>query len=218
MTFSLLARDPETGALGGVAATGNLCVGAWVLRGDPRAGLTASQGLTPSTLWGEDALDMLRDNVDPVRVVTEVTERDSGRDTRQLAVLDPAGRVAAFDGAANKAFVGHRSGEGWVAAGNWLASGAVLDAAARAYLEADGSFPSRLIEAVDAGVAAGSDARGTLSSALLVVALDRPPLSLRIDCDDRPVARLRALYERTCEPGYREWLDTLPTRKTPEAT
>ena len=38
MTFSILARNPETGEIGGAAATGNLCVGGWVLRGDIKKG------------------------------------------------------------------------------------------------------------------------------------------------------------------------------------
>lgn len=216
MTFSLLARDPETGALGSVSATGNLCVGAWVLRGDPRGGLTASQGRTPSTLWGEDALTLLCANVDPVRAVSEVIDGDSGRETRQLAVLDLRGMAAAFDGAENHPFSGHRVGEGWVVSGNWLRSRAVIDEVARSYVEARGPFAERLLAAMAAGVAAGSDTRGTLSAALLVVAPDRPPLSLRVDWDERPVERLHTLYERTLEPGYSAWLDSLPTRKRPE--
>ena len=48
MTFSILARDPTTGAIGGAAATGSLCVGGWVLRGDLAAGMSASQGAAPS--------------------------------------------------------------------------------------------------------------------------------------------------------------------------
>ena len=38
MTFTLLAHDRPTKRWGGIAATGNLCVGGWVLRGDARAG------------------------------------------------------------------------------------------------------------------------------------------------------------------------------------
>ena len=59
MTFSLLARDPATGAIGGAAATGSLCVGGWVLRGSLAGGMSASQGKAPSTFWGEDVLAMM---------------------------------------------------------------------------------------------------------------------------------------------------------------
>lgn len=217
LTFSLIARDPESGALGGIAATGNLCVGAWVLRGDPRGGLTASQGKTPSTLWGEDALDLLRHGLAPAEIVGEVTSADAGRAVRQLGVLSAGGDVAAFDGSENHPYTGHRHGDGWLASGNWLTSPAVLDRAAEAYLAGGDDFARRLLAALRAGVDAGSDSRGTLSAALLVIGLDRPPLSLRVDWDEAPVDRLSALHDRTNETDYNSWLDTLPTRTTPEA-
>lgn len=216
MTFSLLARDPETGALGGVAATGNLCVGGWVLRGDPAAGLTASQGKTPSTLWGEDALRLLERGNAPDKVVSELIAGDEGRNSRQLSVLSANGASGVYDGSENQPFTGHIAGDGWIIAGNWLTSSAVLDACAEAFESASGDFPQRLLDALAAGVDAGSDSRGTQSAALLVVAADRPPLSLRVDWDEAPVARLRDLYRRTRAPDYADWLDTLPTRERPE--
>ena len=216
MTFSLLARDPSTGDLGGVAATGNLCVGGWVLRGDARGGLTASQGLSPSTMWGEDALAALVSGASAREAVAAVSVDDSGRDTRQLSAISRDGRTAAFDGLGNHAFTGHLTGDGWIVAGNWLASSDVIEQAAQAFAGTSGSFEERLLAAVSAGVAAGSDRRGTISAALLVVGADRPPLTLRIDHDERPVERLAALYALTRRKDYMTWLGTLPTRKTPE--
>jgi uncharacterized Ntn-hydrolase superfamily protein len=216
MTFSLLARDPETGALGGVAATGNLCVGGWVLRGDARGGITASQGRTPSTLWGEDALAALVAGEAVGEVAQRIPAADGGAGHRQLVLMDRDGKAAVFSGAANHPYTGHRDGAGWMAAGNWLTGPEVIDAAADAFAGAKVAFPVRLIGALEAGIAAGSDRRGTLSAALLVVARDRPPLTLRVDHDEAPVARLRALYEKTREPAYQEWLATVPTRDEPE--
>ena len=218
MTFTLLARDAETGALGGVAATGNLCVGGWVLRGDPRAGLSASQGRSPSTLWGEDALTLMFEGVHPSEAVARLVDGDSGRAKRQLALLSADGNKAGFDGAENHPFTGHLEGEGWIVSGNWLAGRGVIESTAHAYAEAKGSFAERLLAALRAGIEAGSDSRGTFSAALLVTALDSPPLSLRVDWDEEPVERLAALYERTREPSYQAWLDTLPTRSEPQAT
>ena len=63
MTFSPLARDPESGALGGASATGDLCVGAWVLRGRAGIGVTASQGHYPSIIWGESVLPKFTNQV-----------------------------------------------------------------------------------------------------------------------------------------------------------
>ena len=47
MTFSIIARNPKTGEIGGATATGNLCVGGWVLRGNVEKGVTATQGFYP---------------------------------------------------------------------------------------------------------------------------------------------------------------------------
>lgn len=215
MTFSLLARDPETGDLGGVAATGNLCVGGWVLRGDARGGLTASQGLSPSTLWGEDALAALVAGETASDAVSSVTSGDPGRDARQIAALSREGRTAGFDGAANKPFTGHLAGDGWIVSGNWLVSAEVIENAAETFAGTTGLLAERLLAAVAAGAASGSDRRGTLSAALLVVGADRPPLSLRVDHDPSPINRLRALYDLTCAEDYHAWLATLPTRSAP---
>ena len=218
MTFSLLARDPQTGALGAAAATGNLCVGAWVLRGDARFGISASQGYTPSTLWGEDALQHLRNGASAQEALSAVVAPDAGREMRQLAVLDRSGRTAAHDGADNRAYTGHLAGDGWIAAGNWLASGDVIGRAAEALARPDVNLADRLIAALRAGIAAGSDQRGTLSAALLILAEDRPPLDLRVDYDLAPVDRLADLLERTRASDYSAWLDTLPTRQDPFRT
>ena len=51
MTFSVLALDRATGAIGGAAATGNLAVGAWVLHAAAGVGAVATQGLSVSTPW-----------------------------------------------------------------------------------------------------------------------------------------------------------------------
>jgi len=215
MTFSLLARDPLTGSLGGVAATGNLCVGGWVLRGDARGGLTASQGLTPSTLWGEDALAALVAGASVGDALDSVVSDDPGRDARQLLVMSADGSTATFDGAGNHPFTGHLTGDGWVVAGNWLTSSKVIEEAAEAFATTPGAFEERLLAALSAGATAGSDQRGTLSAALLAVAPDRPPLTRRVDHDERPVERLAALYARTRARDYIDWLDTLPTRRNP---
>ncbi|SNS17236.1 DUF1028 domain-containing protein [Tropicimonas sediminicola] len=218
MTFSLLAFDRETGAIGAAAATGNLCVGGWVLRGDPRFGITAAQGHTPSTIWGEDALGLLAQGATAQEALDTVIAPDPGREMRQLAILERGGRTAVHDGARNRPYTGHLEGDGWIAAGNWLASGEVLAQAAEALARPGPALADRLVAGLRAGIAAGSDRRGTLSAALLVLAETRPPLDLRVDLDPSPVDRLEALLERTGAPEYSAWLDTLPTRQDPHRT
>lgn len=219
MTFSILARDPDTGALGGAAATGSLCVGGWVLRGALDAGLSASQGAAPSTFWGEDVLAEMRAGQGAEQAVATVTGADSGRDWRQLSALDLSGRGAAFTGASNTPEMGHRPIPGGVVAGNMLTRLSVLDALAEGYAVGQGGFADRLIAALRAAEAAGSDSRGLLSAALLVLHPDHPPLTLRIDHHATdPIGALTDLHARATTGDYAAWTRQVPTRTDPERT
>ncbi|TVR45694.1 MAG: DUF1028 domain-containing protein [Rhodobacteraceae bacterium] len=216
MTFSILAQDSGNGELGGAAATGALCVGGWVLRGDSRGGMSASQGAAPSTLWGERAQEMLRAGACASDVVANVTTPDRGRDWRQLAALDGRGGSAAHSGALNTDWKGALCTDGLVVSGNLLAGPHVLDALRTAFQRTRGPLAKRLLAALDAAEAAGGDTRGLQSAALLVVADHAPPLDLRVDWADAPLSALRALYERSQSGDYAAWLPTVPTRDAPE--
>ena len=216
MTFSILARDPATGEIGGAAATGSLCVGGWVLRADPRAGASASQGAAPSTFWGEDVLARMRGGDTAAAAVTAVTGADSGRDHRQLAALDLAGGTGHFTGAANTPATGAREAPRLVVTGNLLTRPGVLDAALHGVREAAGALPARLLAGLEAGAAAGGDSRGLQSAALLVVSAQAPPLSLRVDFSESPLADLSALLGRAGETAYAAWLETVPVLSDPE--
>ncbi|ETX27862.1 DUF1028 domain-containing protein [Roseivivax isoporae] len=215
MTFSILAHDAQTGRWGGAAATGNLCVGGWVLRGSAESGMSASQGTAPSTIWGEEVLAGMRAGRDAVAAVDAVTAADPGRAHRQLTALDLAGGTGHFTGASSIAVAGAREAPGVVVAGNMLSGEAVLDACIEGFLAADGPLDARLLAALDAAAAAGGDARGLMSAALLVVARDAPPMSLRIDHDAAPLAALRALHARATAQGYMSMLDVVPTLDAP---
>ncbi|MBW8617067.1 MAG: DUF1028 domain-containing protein [Hyphomicrobiales bacterium] len=216
MTYSILARDPETGALGAAAATGSLCVGGWVLRGDCRGGLTASQGAAPSTIWGEDALELMRQGSSASAAVHTVISRDSGSSWRQIAALDRSGGVACHTGRDNSEWHGSLEKDGLVVAGNLLSGQNVLIALRDGFLSGSGTFAERLLAAIVAGEEAGGDIRGLQSAALLVVSEDFAPLTLRIDWSEKPIQSLLQLYKR-CQSGeYSAWLTRVPTRKKPE--
>lgn len=212
MTFSLLAQDPVTGAIGGVAATGSLCVGGWVLRGALDAGMSASQGASPSTFWGEDVLGAMKGGLSAEDAVTQVTEADSGRAYRQLAALDLRGRGAAFTGEANTPVAGSVAFGGGVASGNLLASDAVIASMTAGYLGAEGPFAARLLAGLKAAEEAGSDSRGLLSAALLVLHRDHAPLTLRIDHHATdPIGALTDLFRRATSGDYAFWAKQVPT-------
>lgn len=216
MTFSILAYDAETGRYGGAAATGSLCVGGWVLRGTLASGMSASQGTSPSTVWGENVLKEMEAGRSAADAVQAVTSIDSGRAHRQLAALDPKGGTGAFTGDQSVPACNHRAGPGVVVAGNMLAGEEVLDAILNHYLSSTGTFHQRLLGALVAGDTAGSDARGLMSAAMLVIGHDMPPLTLRVDYSETPLDDLRSLHKRATTGTYAEWLHLVPTKQTPE--
>lgn len=216
MTFSILAQDRDTGTLGGAATTGSLCVGGWVLRGDSRWGLSASQGAAPSPMWGEDVIEAMRMGRDAATAVDAVTRPDSGHAWRQLAALDPAGGTGVFTGDRNTGWYGHDAAAGVIVAGNMLHGPRVVAATLAGFQTAPGTMAERLIAALSAGEAAGGDSRGLQSAALLVLANDAPPLTLRIDWAEAPISALSALHARTREREYAGWLPCVPTRDDPE--
>lgn len=216
MTISILAYDEKTGVYGSAAMTGSLCVGAWVLRGDAESGLSASQGSLPSTLWGMETLDLMRSGMSAEEAVSTVTGRDSGRDHRQLAVLDPTGRTASFTGAESIPVADARSDRHVIVSGNLLASAAVLDRCIVGFLETDGPLDRRLLGALQAAADAGGDSRGLLSAALLIVSRHAAPLSLRIDHSSDPLGDLHALHRTATSGVYAEWTQLVPTLDEPE--
>jgi uncharacterized Ntn-hydrolase superfamily protein len=216
VTISILAIDEKTGRMGGAAATGSLCVGGWVLRGRPDSGLSASQGTAPSTLWGEAVLERMRAGRSAADAVADVTAPDTGRAHRQLAALDPAGGTGAFTGAESVAHAGALEGPGVVVAGNMLAGPEVIAAALEGYRAAAAMpFPERLMGALGAAAAAGGDARGLVSAALLVVGRDMAPLTLRIDHSVNPLAALADLYIVSQTEPYRGWTEVVPVLDDP---
>lgn len=216
MTVSILAFDEKTGAYGGAATTGSLCVGGWVLRGDAESGLSASQGSLPSTLWGTDVLALMRAGHSAAEAIETVTSRDGGRAERQLAALDPSGGTGHFTGANSIATAGARSARHVVVTGNLLSSERVLDACLDGFLAAGGAFAERLLAALDAAASAGGDSRGLLSAALLAVRRDRAPLTLRVDYSETPLEALSDLYRRATTGLYADWTRHVPTLADPE--
>lgn len=211
MTFSILAHDQKTGTYAAAAATGSLCVGGWVIRGDIEAGLVASQGTAPSPFWRDDAIRAMREGVAATDAVSALTGQDPGRAHRQLIALDRQGRTGGFTGGESVPVAAHRCFDGLAVAGNMLASEAVLDAlVARFRAGAGEDMAERLLASLRAAKSAGGDSRGLLSAAMLVLRPDAPPLDLRIDHSAAPLDAMEALLGAARASPYADWLDVVP--------
>ena len=210
MTYSILTFDQETGIFAAAAATGNLCVGGWVLRGDIESGLVASQGTSPSTFWRDGVLRRMHSGADAEIAVANAIQSDPGRAHRQIIALDRMGRAQGFTGGDSIAFADHYCEDGLAVAGNMLTGRAVLDALISAARNSQATAVNRMLKALAAAEAAGGDTRGLVSAAILILDPQRPPLDLRIDCHETPIAALKQLCDRAHRYPYHGWLGQVP--------
>ncbi len=216
MTFSIIARDPKTGALGIATATGKLAVGAQVPHLRSGIGAIATQGLTTNPLYAEDGFKLLEAGWQADEVVEALTRRDNGRDWRQVIIIDRRGRTAGFTGDANEPDVRLSLIDNLAVAGNMLASQSVLTAIENAFDAATNRpLAERLIEALTAGEHAGGDKRGTRSAALLAEDKAGWVVDLRVDFDDQPITALADLYLRSREQDYMDFRARLPIQSDP---
>lgn len=213
MTYSIAARDPATGHYGVAVASRFFAVGSLVPHIRGRLGAVATQAFV-SPVYGIEGLDLLARGEAAEDVVRLLTERDDGREHRQLHLVDAGGRSAAFTGSRCVPWAGHLLAEDVSVAGNMLQGPEVVAATLRAYQDhPDLPFAERLLCALEAGEAAGGDKRGRQSAALLVHReQDYPWLSLRADDHAEPLVELRRLYA-VAQERYLHYAEMLPTRE-----
>lgn len=214
MTWSIVARDPATGAFGVAIATKFFAVGSLCPHAASGIGALSTQALV-NPLWGRQGLALLAEGMPAPEVVARLVAEDEGRAHRQLHVVDAAGRTASHTGAACIGWCGAVAGDGFSVAGNMLEGESVVTATAAAYCRTEGPFAARLLAALDAGEAEGGDWRGKQSAALLVYAgEDYPELDLRVDDAAEPLAELRRLWE-VARRRHLPFKRFLPSRAAP---
>jgi len=204
MTWSILARDPATGAFGIAVTTKAFACGARVIHAASGIGAIATQSFT-NPMLGTRGLRLLREGVSAPDALAILIAADEGRAIRQLHVIDASGRGAAFTGESCVSWCGHRVGDGFSVAGNMLAGAAVVESSFAEFAAGEGkSLPERLIDALDAGQSAGGDKRGRQSSALQIHSTEEiADIDLRVDDHPEPLAELRrllAVFRRDAEP------------------
>jgi uncharacterized Ntn-hydrolase superfamily protein len=209
MTYSLVARDEETGELGVAVQsrafrTGAVC--AWARAG---VGAIATQSFTDER-YGVRGLELLASGVSPAEALAQLLADDDRPEFRQVAFLAAAGETAAHTGEACIAAAGHIAETNVSVEGNMLASAEVWPAMLEGFRSARGSLGNRLLDALDAAEAAGGDFRGRQAGAVLVVSADRSDaepwngrvVDVRVDDSEDPLSELRRLV-RLSEAHHR---------------
>ena len=218
MTWSIIARDRESGAFGVAVASKFFAVGAICPHGDGGVGALSTQAL-PNPLWGTRGLRLLREGMAAEHVVAHLVAPDPGADQRQFHVHDRGGRIAAHTGRQCIDWAGHLVRDGVSVAGNMLAGPSVIEATADAYeASRERSFARRLIAAMKAGEAEGGDKRGRQSASLTIwTSEEYPAVSLRVDDHEDPLAELARLESVGRERLF-HYMKFMPGRANPFGT
>lgn len=214
-TYSIVARDPETGEMGVAVQSHAFSVGSAVPWAEAGVGAVATQSLTRID-YGPEGLALMRMGLTASQALADLITNDEGRDVRQVAMVDAEGNAAAFTGARCIAAAGHIIGDGFSVQANLMGDESVWPAMKDAYERAEGDLADRLIAALDAAQRSGGDIRGQQSAALLVVAGERTEkpwegrlFELRVEDHPRPLEELRRLVRLQRAYRYADRADEL---------
>jgi len=197
VTASIVARDPGTGALGVGVFTAWPAVGSVVPFAEPGVGAVATQSFI-EVAFGPRGLELLREGASPDDAVERLIGADEKPAVRQLGVLGANGETAGHTGDACVPYAGEATGADCRCQANMMASEGVPEAMAEGFEAAEGELAVRLLASLEAGEAAGGDARGRMSAAILVVPAEGEPwrrsIDVRVDYHESPLPELsRAL-------------------------
>jgi len=215
VTFSLIARCPDSGLVGIGAATAVPAVGSLLTHAIGGVGAVATQAkLNPYI--GIDGVRLLQHGRSAVEVRDILAEQDLRPEHRQFGVLDRQGRTATWTGKGCIPWAGAIERENLCVQGNRLTGPDVLECVASAYEKSsDKPFDERLMEALEAGDSVGGDRLGERSATIYIVGEEEYPLwDIRVDANPDPFTELRRLHDifaRKLVPEVRD----MPTRANP---
>ncbi len=198
-TFSIVARDPNTGELGVAVQSHWFSVGSVVPWAESGVGAVATQSfIDPS--YGILGLALMRTGRSAPDTLKGLLAADEGREVRQVAMIDAQGRVDAWTGKNDIQAAGHHIGKDYSVQANLMLNDKVWPAMAAAFEATKGDLAQRMLAALDAAQAVGGDIRGRQSAALIVVT-GKPTgqawkdriFDLRVDDSAEPLKELRRL-------------------------
>jgi uncharacterized Ntn-hydrolase superfamily protein len=193
LTYSIVARDTETGFLGVAVASRFFAVGALVPHLRHNAAVATQAFVNP--MWGLEGARRLSAGEPADLVMADFVKRDQGQHIRQAHMIDSHGKSVAHTGASCIDWAGHEIGDGVSVAGNMLVGPAVVSDTLACYLDNPQlDFVDRLLTAMEAGENAGGDKRGRQAAGLRIHChQDYPSHDLRVDDHADPLAELRRL-------------------------
>ena len=200
-TYSIVARDPQTGEMGVAVQSHWFSVGSLVAWGEAGVGVVATQSFVyPSC--AQRGLEFLKKGKTAQEVVDEFISTDEGRDVRQLPIVDSKGNSAGYTGSKCISGAGHVVGANYSVQANMMLNNTVWSAMSIAFENSKGPFAERLITALEAAQKEGGDIRGKQSACLLVVRGEATGnlwedrlIDLRVEDNPEPVNEIKRLLK-----------------------
>jgi len=201
-TFSIVARDTKTGEMAVAVQSHWFSVGTVVAWGEAGVGVVATQSFVNKS-FGIRGLNLLRDGRSPQETLNILLSDDSGKEVRQVAILDTSGRVATHTGKNCIDAAGHINGDNFSVQANMMLNDKVWPAMASAWKKYDQlPLAERVIEVLKAAQLAGGDIRGKQSAVIKVVAAHKSAepwndelIDLRVDDSKEPIKELERLLK-----------------------
>ena len=195
MTFSIVARCPESGMFGVAVSSSSPAVAARCAYARAGVGAVASQNITDPTL-GKRALDLMSLGAEAAQAIEIIRVSSPHIAVRQVLAVDATGRSAIHSGSNILGTWAEARDENVACAGNLLADAGVPKAMADAFKRSRGQLGDRLLVAMHAGLAAGGEAGPVRSAGLLLVReVPWPVADLRVDWTETcPIQALSALW------------------------
>ncbi len=202
MTYSIVARDADSGEMGVAVQSAIFNVGSQVPWAEAGVGAVVTQSLLRAA-HGPSALALMRNGHSAKEAVAALMAGDEWRFARQLGAVDANGVVDAFTGESCIRYAGHQVGEHYAVQANMMAEEGVPQAMGEAFETTSGPLVLRLLAALRGAERAGGDLRGKQSAALKIVGVELPKnrwegvlYDVRVDDHPEPVTELARLCNR----------------------
>ncbi|WP_029034395.1 DUF1028 domain-containing protein [Salinimicrobium terrae] len=201
-TYSIVARDAETGEMAVGVQSHWFSVGSIVTWGKSGVGVVATQSFV-NPAYGPQGLELMEQGKNPSEALGILLAQDEGKEYRQVAFLDTSGNTAAHTGELCVEVAEHITGENYSVQANMMLNATVVPAMQKAFLENTGlPLAERVLKVLQAAEAAGGDLRGSQSAALLVVGPEKvenpweeKKIDLRVDDHQEPLVELERLLK-----------------------
>jgi uncharacterized Ntn-hydrolase superfamily protein len=198
-TYSIVARDPETGQLGVAVQSHWFSVGSdvpWVKAG---VGAVATQSLTDVT-YGPLGLELMQAGRTAEQALNGLLATDANPEWRQVGMIDARGNRAVHTGKYCIREAGHIIGDDFIVMANLMENNTVWEAMADAYRTSVGDLAERMLAALEAAQREGGDIRGRQSAAMIIVKGEPTGadyrdklIDLRVEDHPDPLRELRRL-------------------------